>query len=86
MRDTGLRPYDILRSATSNPGEYLRDRDRFGTVEVGARADLVLLEANPLTDLDNLRRLGGVMVRGSWLAKSVIDERLAMIAKSYDSQ
>jgi imidazolonepropionase-like amidohydrolase len=52
-------------------------------MEVGARADLILLDANPLIDLNSLRALRGVMVRGRWLDKSSIDERLEMIAKSY---
>jgi amidohydrolase family protein len=67
MQQAGLRPYEVLRSATRNVGEHFRAKDRFGTMEVGARADLILLDANPLIDLNNLRALRGVMVRGQWL-------------------
>jgi imidazolonepropionase-like amidohydrolase len=53
-----------------------------GTIEVGKRADLVLLDANPLTDVRNTTRRAGVMLGGRWLPKSVIDARLDAVAKS----
>jgi imidazolonepropionase-like amidohydrolase len=53
-----------------------------GTIAVGKRADLVLLEANPLMDVRNTTRRAGVMLRGRWLPKAVIETRLAVIAKS----
>jgi hypothetical protein len=65
----GLTPYDALRTATANPSEFL-GRDGFGLVTVGARADLLLLDANPLSDVSNAGRPAGVMVRGRWLAAS----------------
>jgi imidazolonepropionase-like amidohydrolase len=48
MADAGMKPYDILRSGTYNVGLYLKEKDNFGTIEVGKRADLILLNANPL--------------------------------------
>jgi len=48
----------------------MRRRDQFGLVTIGARADLLLLEANPLSDVSNAARRAGVMVRGRWLAES----------------
>jgi hypothetical protein len=50
-------------------------------VAIGARADLVLLDANPLTDIKNTARRAGVMVRGRWLPQSEIDELLADLAE-----
>ena len=79
MLDAGMTPYQILRSATRNVGEYFRDKDAFGTVSVGMRADLVLLKANPLTDISHLSRISGVMVRGRWLSQSAIERRLARL-------
>ncbi len=79
MLDAGMTPYQILRSATRNVGEYFRDKDAFGTVRVGMRADLVLLKANPLTDISHLSRISGVMVRGRWLSQSAIERRLARL-------
>ena len=65
----GLTPYEALRTATANPSEFL-GRDAFGLVTVGARADLLLLDANPLADVANAARRTGVMVRGRWLAEN----------------
>ena len=65
----GLTPYEALRTATANPSEFL-GRDEFGRVAVGARADLLLLDANPLSDVSNLARRAGVMLRGRWLAEA----------------
>ncbi len=81
MLDAGLTPYQILRSATRNVGEYFSDKDAFGTVSVGNRADLVLLKANPLADIADLSRISGVMVRGRWLSRSDIDRKLTEIAR-----
>lgn len=68
--DTGLTPFEALRAATSIPGNFLRrviqDSDSFGAVANGARADLLLLAADPLDDVSNLRRPVGVMVAGAW--------------------
>ena len=49
--DIGLTPFQALQASTYNPALYLRKLDEFGTVETGKRADLVLLEGNPLEDI-----------------------------------
>jgi imidazolonepropionase-like amidohydrolase len=85
MANTGMTPYEILRSGTRNVGEYFKDKDKFGTVEAGKRADLVLLEANPLQNVANFAKRSGVMVRGRWLAEKEIQERLEKIAASSTS-
>jgi len=64
----GLTPYEALWSATRGPAEFLAQPHEFGVVATGARADLLLLEANPLTNIDNALRIVGVMVRGRWLS------------------
>jgi hypothetical protein len=67
-----LTPYQALESATRLPGDFIRKHrpgaERFGTVTAGSRADLVLLDANPLLDLRNLERVRGTMARGRWYA------------------
>lgn len=63
----GLSPYEALRASTTAPAEFLGEADRFGTVEVGKEANLVLLEANPLEDISNTSRISGVMMRGLWM-------------------
>jgi imidazolonepropionase-like amidohydrolase len=73
----GLTPYQALKSGTANVGTYFGTQASVGTVAAGKRADLVLLDANPLTDIGNSSRIAGVMVNGRWLSKADIDSRLA---------
>lgn len=73
----GLTPYQALKSGTANVGTYFGTQASVGTVAAGKRADLVLLDANPLTDIANSSRIAGVMVNGRWLSKADIDSRLA---------
>jgi len=80
MAEAGLTPYQILASATRVVGEHLKATDTFGTVTTGARADLLLLEANPREDLGALARRAGVMVRGRWLPEEEIQRGLAALA------
>lgn len=83
MRDAGMSPYEILKSGTVNPGQYFAKQDSFGTIETGKRADLVLLNANPLTDIRNVSKIEGVMVRGKWHSRAALDEKLAKIEEKY---
>jgi imidazolonepropionase-like amidohydrolase len=72
----GLTPYEALKSGTANVGTYFGTQASVGTVAAGKRADLILLDANPLTDIANSSRIAGVMVNGRWLSKADIDSRL----------
>lgn len=83
MAAAGMSPYAILKSGTSNVGIYFANEDDFGTVAEGKRADLILVNANPLDDVRHLQERAGVMVRGQWVAEDAIQERLAQIAASY---
>ncbi len=76
MASAGMTPFEILASGTRNVADHFGS-DEFGLVAIGKRADLILLEANPLDDLANMARLAGVMVRGRWLPESEIQARLA---------
>jgi imidazolonepropionase-like amidohydrolase len=60
----GMSPYEALATATREPAEWLGLADSVGTVEVGKVADLVLLDANPLADVSNTRRIAAVVLRG----------------------
>ncbi len=83
MRAAGMTPYEILRTGTVNAGEYFAKQDSFGTIEPGRRADLVLVEANPLQDVANVAKISGVMVRGKWYARTDLDAGLMAIQAKY---
>jgi imidazolonepropionase-like amidohydrolase len=83
MAEAGMSPYEILVSGTRAVGEYFRRSDTFGTVAVGRRADLILLNSNPLDDIGNVTDRAGVMVRGRWFSGVYIEERLDEIARRF---
>ena len=80
MRAAGMTPFEILATGTRNVGAYFQRHDAFGTVAVGRRADLLLLDADPLADVAALQRIAGVMARGRWFAGRDIQARLDAIA------
>ena len=79
MREAGMSPYEILKTGTVNVGQYFSKQDSFGAIERGRRADLVLVDANPLVDITNVAKISGVMVRGRWLSRADLDAGLAKI-------
>ena len=77
----GLTPYEAIATATVAPAMFLgRDRE-FGTVSVGKRADLLLIDGNPLENIGPLKQPVGVMVRGRWFPREVLDHMLAVLAQ-----
>jgi imidazolonepropionase-like amidohydrolase len=83
----GVSPFRLYESGSKNVARYVADKlgqdSRFGTVAVGNRADLVLLDANPLATVENLKQRAGVMVRGRWVSSQEIDRGLAELALKY---
>lgn len=84
--DAGLKPYAALEAATRNGAECLKQLSEFGAVEVGKRADLLLLDANPLADVANLAKRAGVMTRGRWLPEAELRRLLDGVAKLHAVQ
>ncbi|MBT8283534.1 MAG: amidohydrolase family protein [Muriicola sp.] len=80
MEAAGMSPLDILQSGTVNPAIFFGEEDSFGQVKEGLSADLLLLRTNPLEDIQALKQLAGVMVKGQWLDKNTIDNKLKVIA------
>ena len=77
LNEAGLSPLQALQTATINPARYLGREKTEGTIAAGARADLVLLDADPLIDIRNTRRIAAVVVRGQVLLKADLDRLLA---------
>jgi len=71
----GLTPMQALQSATRNAAQYLEIPDA-GTVENGKRADLVLLDANPLDSIRNTRRIQSVVLAGWYFSRTDLDALL----------
>jgi adenine deaminase len=82
MAEQGMPIADVLRTATVEPQRAMR-RDEAGTIEVGKRADLILLRANPLEAIANLAAIDGVAVRGRWLDRAALDHILDDVAQIY---
>jgi len=78
----GLTPYEALRTGTANPAEFLRASTEFGTVIEGKRADLILVDRNPLDDVANASRRVGVMIKGRWYPQSELQKKIEAAVSS----
>jgi imidazolonepropionase-like amidohydrolase len=76
----GMSNRQALEAATRRPCEWLRMLAECGTVEAGKRADLVLLDADPLADIGNSRRISAVILGGRYLSRAMLDRRVAALA------
>ena len=72
----GLTPMQALQTATLNPAKFLGREAELGTVEKNKIADLVLLDANPLSDIGNTRRIQGVVLAGRYFPRTDLDQML----------
>jgi imidazolonepropionase-like amidohydrolase len=81
--EAGLTPYQAIKAATRDAAEFLGASNEFGAISVGKRADLILVEGNPLETVANIKRRAGVMVRGRWLSSSDLQKQLDALAASY---
>lgn len=79
----GMTPYEALSAGTRDAAEFLGALDEFGTVRTGQRADLLLVEADPLEDVADAAKRAGVMLRGRWLPETEVQEMLQMLADRY---
>jgi imidazolonepropionase-like amidohydrolase len=86
LADAGLSPYAVIEAATRNPAEYLGRLSEVGTVETGKRADLLLVEGDPLADLSRLRRPAGIVLGGRWLPRAELDRLLDQVAAAAAAQ
>jgi imidazolonepropionase-like amidohydrolase len=72
----GLTPMEALQSATSKPAEFLNRSNEQGTITPGQRADLVLLDANPLENIHNTQKIKAVILKGKFLDRAALDQLL----------
>lgn len=74
--EAGLTPYQALQAATTNPARFLGAEGEWGVVETGARADMLLVGANPLADINNTSQIAGVMAAGRWFPAGRLEAML----------
>jgi len=74
--EAGLTPKEVLAAATRMPASWLGIDSLIGTIEAGKRADLLLLEANPLEDVRNARKIAGVFANGRWVDQATIRDMM----------
>lgn len=85
-REAGLSMAEILRIATFEAARYIGRADEFGSIDIGKRADLVLLQRNPLKKVDNLSNPKGVMVAGHWMPRSKLKKMLRQAAATFETE
>jgi imidazolonepropionase-like amidohydrolase len=83
--EAGLTPRQALQAATSKPADFLGRSETQGTIQIGKRADLVLLDANPLKDIRNTQKIRFVIVNGRLLVRDDLDTLLAEAEQFADS-
>jgi hypothetical protein len=76
---SGLTPTQALQAATLSPALFLGKLDKYGVVEKGHVADLVLLDANPLEDIGNTRKIEAVVVGGKYYSRADLDQMLTQV-------
>ena len=78
--DNGFTPYEAIAAGTSVASKVvgrMNGQDDFGTILPGKRADLLLVEQNPLEDVANTRKIGGVMAAGKWYDRKALASMIA---------
>jgi imidazolonepropionase-like amidohydrolase len=84
MVRAGLTPYQVLRAATRNAAEFLNATQEWGTIEVGKRADLILLSANPLENISHTQRIEAVSIGGHVLERADLEAMIVRARKAID--
>jgi uncharacterized protein (TIGR02246 family) len=85
LSDAGLSNYAVLEAATKNPSMFFNTSEKVGTIEKGKRADLVLLDANPLENISNTEKRAGVMLKGKYYTQGELNMWLEEIAQRISS-
>ena len=79
--ENGYTPYEALKTGTVNAGlvvEAMNGKGDFGTIEIGNRADLILVENNPLEDVANVKAIAGVMAAGRWYDRQALNQMIGL--------
>ena len=80
---SGLSPLEILQATTLNGAQFLRRDSTMGAVDEGKNADLVLLDANPVSDVSNLDKVFAVFLKGKYFSKDALAKMKSDVAAAY---
>ncbi|MFX1566784.1 MAG: amidohydrolase family protein [Promethearchaeota archaeon] len=80
---SGISPYETLKCATKNAAEFIGCLDKVGTVSVGKRADLLILNANPIEIITNTKKRFGLVFRGRWISQEYLNDQLEKLTESF---
>jgi imidazolonepropionase-like amidohydrolase len=81
FQKSGMRPLEILQSATMNGAKFMGKFEKSGTIDIGKVADLVILDENPLNDINAVNKTFGVFTKGQYFDKNALNEMLNQAAK-----
>jgi imidazolonepropionase-like amidohydrolase len=79
----GMTPYEAIRAGTADAAKFLHRENEFGLVDKGLRADLILVDANPLADVKNVSKLAGVLAGGRWFSTAELNRQLVDLRTKY---
>src|ERR1044072_2885460 len=85
LNEAGLSTFTVLSAATRNPAEFFGTLKDTGTIEIGKRADLVLLDATPLKNISNTENRSGVMLNGRYFTQAEMNRWLDEIAPKFQA-
>lgn len=83
MAEAGMSNYEILKTGSVVPAQYMGKENEWGMIKKGMAADFVMVEKNPLEDLETLRSPKGVMMAGEWLTQEKLQAELSRIEKNH---
>ena len=84
VRDANLSPLDALRSATRDAAVFLGREREIGTIAAGRRADLILLDADPLADIAHVSRIRAVLLRGRLFDREALTRLVDDVSRAPD--
>ena len=81
FQESGMKPLNILQSATMNGAKFMGKFDKMGSIDIGKTANLVLLDKNPLIDISAINKPNAVFTKGRYFDRNTLDQMLEEAAK-----
>lgn len=75
-KDAGISNFDILKATCYNLSEMLTTQNDWGTIKIGAKSDMLLLNKNPLENIENTKTIDGIIFKGKFYSKNTLEKKL----------